>query len=70
MEENRKEQTTASVTDVEETVEVAETVEIAEEKTDATDTENTVIEDSEEPLDKNVRLMSPTRMVVRRFFRL
>ena len=25
--------------------------------------------DTEEPLDKNVRLMSPTRMVVRRFFR-
>lgn len=27
------------------------------------------MEDSETPLDKNVRLMSPTRMVVRRFFR-
>ena len=26
-------------------------------------------EDSDEPLDKNVRLMSPTRMVLRRFFR-
>ena len=26
-------------------------------------------EDTEVPLDKNVRLMSPTRMVVRRFFR-
>ena len=25
--------------------------------------------DTQEPLDKNVRLMSPTRMVVRRFFR-
>ena len=25
--------------------------------------------DTEAPLDKNVRLMSPTRMVVRRFFR-
>lgn len=25
--------------------------------------------DTETPLDKNVRLMSPTRMVVRRFFR-
>ncbi len=32
-------------------------------------TDNAVIEDSEEPLDKNVRLMSPTQMVVRRFFR-
>ena len=28
-----------------------------------------VVEDSETPLDKNVRLMSPTRMVLRRFFR-
>ena len=25
--------------------------------------------DDDEPLDKNVRLMSPTRMVLRRFFR-
>ena len=28
-----------------------------------------VVEDTETPLDKNVRLMSPTRMVLRRFFR-
>ena len=28
-----------------------------------------MVEDSEVPLDKNVRLMSPTRMVIRRFFR-
>ena len=28
-----------------------------------------VLEEIDEPLDKNVRLMSPTRMVVRRFFR-
>ena len=27
------------------------------------------VQDTEVPLDKNVRLMSPTRMVVRRFFR-
>ena len=27
------------------------------------------VEDTEVPLDKNVRLMSPTMMVVRRFFR-
>ena len=26
-------------------------------------------EDTETPLDKNVRLMSPTRMLLRRFFR-
>ena len=32
-------------------------------------TETAQIEDSEVPLDKNVRLMSPTRMVIRRFFR-
>ena len=29
----------------------------------------TAVEDTDVPLDKNVRLMSPTRMVVRRFFR-
>ena len=28
-----------------------------------------VLTDSEKPLDKNVRLLSPTRMVLRRFFR-
>ena len=27
------------------------------------------VEDTETPLDKNVRLMSPTRMLLRRFFR-
>ena len=31
--------------------------------------ENGSSKDTDEPLDKNVRLMSPTRMVVRRFFR-
>ena len=30
---------------------------------------NTQTPEAEQPLDKNVRLMSPTRMVVRRFFR-
>ena len=34
-----------------------------------TKVETTKTEDTEAPLDKNVRLMSPTRMVVRRFFR-
>ena len=34
-----------------------------------TQNENEEVLDSEIPLDKNVRLMSPTRMVVRRFFR-
>ena len=34
-----------------------------------TEVMETVAEDSDEPLDKNVRLMSPTRMVMRRFFR-
>ena len=37
----------------------------AEETADA---KASVVED-DEPLDKNVRLMSPTRMVLRRFFR-
>ncbi|MBE6646080.1 MAG: ABC transporter permease [Ruminococcaceae bacterium] len=36
---------------------------------DETAVENTATCDSEAPLDKNIRLMSPTRMVVRRFFR-
>ena len=31
--------------------------------------ENLSVEDTETPLDKNVRLMSPTRMLLRRFFR-
>ena len=31
--------------------------------------QNPETQDTEAPLDKNVRLMSPTRMVVRRFFR-
>ena len=31
--------------------------------------ENNTTEDMDAPLDKNIRLMSPTRMVVRRFFR-
>ena len=31
--------------------------------------ETTNVEDTETPLDKNVRLMSPTRMLLRRFFR-
>ena len=37
------------------------------EKNDVNDIQD--IQDTEAPLDKNVRLMSPTRMVVRRFFR-
>ena len=32
-------------------------------------TDSTPVEDSETPLDKNVKLMSPTRMLLRRFFR-
>ena len=37
---------------------------------DITQNENVnEVEDTEVPLDKNVKLMSPTRMVVRRFFR-
>ena len=44
------------------TSEVEEMKEVSEAKVDE-------VEDSEVPLDKKVRLMSPTRMVVRRFFR-
>ena len=38
-------------------------------KTEELEETNLSVEDTEEPLDKTVRLMSPTRMVVRRFFR-
>ncbi len=54
MEENRNEQATVEATD--EVVESVEEVDVA-------------VEDPEVPLDKNVKLMSPTRMVVRRFFK-
>ena len=47
---------------IEITSEVEEMKEVSEAKVDE-------VEDSEVPLDKKVRLMSPTRMVVRRFFR-
>lgn len=58
--ETVEETTDETVATVEETVveEVAATEEVAVEK-----------EDSETPLDKNVRLMSPGRMLLRRFFR-
>lgn len=52
--------TEETVTEVEETSVAPETIEEAE----ALQTE-----DTETPLDKNVRLLSPTRMVIRRFFR-
>ena len=54
MEENKN----LEMTSPEEVEEVVETVEATE----------TVV-DAETPLDKNVRLMSPTRMLLRRFFR-
>ena len=37
--------------------------------TEELENESVEVEENEVPLDKNVRLMSPTRMVVRRFFR-
>ncbi len=47
-----------------------ETVEtVIEEELDKAVEPEVNIEDTEEPLDKNVRLMSPTQMVIRRFFR-
>ena len=39
------------------------------ENSHVTDSEATLSEDTESPLDKNVKLMSPTRMLLRRFFR-
>ena len=63
MEENTKK---SGVEEIVEEKAPAETVEVVEEtKEAATET----VEDTEVPLDKNVRLMSPTMMVVRRFFR-
>ena len=53
MEENRNEQATV------ESMEATENVEEVDVN----------VEDSEVPLDKNVKLMSPTRMVLRRFFK-
>lgn len=43
--------------------------ELKENVEELTENTNTDVFDTETPLDKNVRLMSPTRMVVRRFFR-
>lgn len=43
--------------------------EVSEEVESVVETETLDVEDSEIPLDKNVKLMSPTRMVIRRFFR-
>lgn len=43
--------------------------EVSEEVENVVETETLDVEDSEIPLDKNVKLMSPTRMVIRRFFR-
>lgn len=40
-----------------------------EEATSVVRAETVDVEDSESPLDKNVKLMSPTRMLLRRFFR-
>lgn len=45
-----------------------EETEIAKEETERSETEIAET-DGEKPLDKNVRLLSPTRMLVRRFFR-
>ncbi len=54
MEENTKKQDVLEATEAEEVAEVAADVKA---------------EDTDAPLDKNLKLMSPTRMVVRRFFR-
>ena len=50
---------------VPETTETVENVETAE----ATTEEKVNLFENEKPLDKNVKLMSPTRMILRRFFR-
>ncbi len=63
MEENTMKQ------DVLESVEAEETVEAVEENEAVDTVAEAEVEDKDAPLDKNLKLMSPTRMVVRRFFR-
>ena len=41
----------------------------AEENKEVTASDALNLEDTEVPLDRHVKLMSPTRMVIRRFFR-
>ena len=54
---------------VDEIVEEAPAEEVVEVVEETTEAKVEILEDTEVPLDKNVRLMSPTMMVVRRFFR-
>ena len=63
MEENTKK------SGVEEIVEEAPAEEVVAETVETVEAKTEVVEDTEVPLDKNVRLMSPTMMVIRRFFR-
>ena len=65
--EEAVEETTEVVDEIAETTETVEEIAVTEESTE--ENEETEAEDSETPLDKNVRLMSPTRMLLRRFFR-
>ena len=65
--EEAVEETTEVVDEIAETTETVEEIAATEET--AEENEETEAEDSETPLDKNVRLMSPTRMLLRRFFR-
>ena len=65
--EEAVEETTEVVDEIAETTETVEEIAATEETVE--ENEETEAEDSETPLDKNVRLMSPTRMLLRRFFR-
>ncbi len=49
--------------------ETKELEDVVTETVEETAVETLSVEDKETPLDKNVRLMSPTRMLIRRFFR-
>lgn len=64
MDEKEKQIIDSASTNKEEVIEEVQALAIAEEGTDTT-----LAMTEEVPLDKNVRLMSPTRMVLRRFFR-
>ena len=66
MDEKELKNTSPEAVEEELAVEVKETLAVAEESVEQVELST---EDTETPLDKNVRLLSPTRMVIRRFFR-
>ncbi len=66
MDEKELKNTSPELVEMETAVEVKESLTVAEKSVEQIEA---LTEDTETPLDKNVRLLSPTRMVLRRFFR-